>query len=185
MTIWWVVLLIRRQRHVTTTISIKSLTLEGTHSNYVSSGLFRRLPSGHNLVILLRLLFLSPWHKKLYNRNKNRKIKGCWPKCNQSRHQKSWFSSASQFWRLKMSKTHKVPKAYLKCLKSNFFPLYQIFSNKNVLIVDNYTDLWDWMGKNCKKIVVYPKMSAIFSKVVRKQCLHACDFFMSESTLSW
>ena len=41
---------------VTTTISIKSLTLEGTHSNYVSSGLFRRLTSGHNLVFLRLLL---------------------------------------------------------------------------------------------------------------------------------
>ena len=36
-TIWWVVLLIRIERHVTTTISIKSLTLEGTHSDSVIS----------------------------------------------------------------------------------------------------------------------------------------------------
>ena len=33
------------------------------------------------------------------------------------------------------------------------------------------------MGKNCKNIVVYPKMSTIFSKIVRKHCLHACNFF--------
>ena len=32
------------------------------------------------------------------------------------------------------------------------------------------------MGKNWKKIVVYKKMSTIFWKIVRKQCLHACDF---------
>ena len=32
------------------------------------------------------------------------------------------------------------------------------------------------MGKNFQQIIVYPKMSAIFSKIVRKQRLHACDF---------
>ena len=26
-------------------------------------------------------------------------------------------------------------------------------------------------------IIVFPKVSTIFSKIVRKQCLHACDFF--------
>ena len=35
----WMTILYDAERHVTTTISIKSLTLEGTHSNYVSSGL--------------------------------------------------------------------------------------------------------------------------------------------------
>ena len=45
------------ERHVTTTISIKSLQLEGTHSNYVSSGL-EGFTSGHNLVFLRLLLSL-------------------------------------------------------------------------------------------------------------------------------
>ena len=44
------------ERHVTTTISIKSLMQEGSRSNYVSSGLFCRLISGHNLVFLTLLL---------------------------------------------------------------------------------------------------------------------------------
>ena len=44
------------KRHVMTTISIKSLRLEGIHSNYVSSGLFKRLTSGHNLVFPRLLL---------------------------------------------------------------------------------------------------------------------------------
>ena len=34
--------------------------------------------------------------------------------------------------------------------------------------MDNNTDLWALMGKNYKKIVVDPKMSTIFSKIVRK-----------------
>ena len=54
------------------------------------------------------------------------------------------------------------------------FPLYHIFSCK---IVDDNAHLCALMGKNCKKFVVYPKMSTIFSKIVRKHCLHACDFF--------
>ena len=33
------------------------------------------------------------------------------------------------------------------------------------------------MVKNCQKFVVHPKMSTIFSKIVRKQRLHASDFF--------
>ena len=32
-------------------------------------------------------------------------------------------------------------------------------------------DLWPLMGKSC-----LPKMSKIFSKIVLKQCLHACDY---------
>ena len=43
--------------------------------------------------------------------------------------------------------------------------------------MDNNADLWTLMGKNAKKIIVYPKMSTIFLNIVRKQCLHACDFF--------
>ena len=59
-TIWWVVLLYDSERHVTTTISIKSLTLEGTHSNHVISGLEGLLAtSGHNLVFLRLLLSIS------------------------------------------------------------------------------------------------------------------------------
>ena len=45
------------------------------------------------------------------------------------------------------------------------------------LIVDRNADSWALLGKYCKKIVVDPKMSTIFSKTVCKQCLHACDFF--------
>ena len=42
------------------------------------------------------------------------------------------------------------------------------------------------MGKHCKKMVVYPKMSTIFSKIVRKHCLHACDFFhVCPPLISW
>ena len=42
---------------VTTTISIKSVTMAGTHSYYVSSGIeFRGLTSGQNLVFLRLLL---------------------------------------------------------------------------------------------------------------------------------
>ena len=67
------------------------------------------------------------------------------------------------------------PQAMLACLQ--IFPLIQIFFNKNGLIVDDNADLWAFLGKNYKKIVVYPKMSTIFSKIVRKQCLHACDLF--------
>ena len=33
------------------------------------------------------------------------------------------------------------------------------------------------MGKDCKKIIAYLKMSTVFSKIVRKQCLHAYNFF--------
>ena len=58
-----------------------------------------------------------------------------------------------------------------------FFSKQYIFSNKNGLIVTNNADLWELMGIDCKKIVVFPKMSTIFSKIVRKHCLHACDFF--------
>ena len=43
--------------------------------------------------------------------------------------------------------------------------------------MENNADSWVLMAKNCKKIVVYPKMCTIFSKIVSKQCLHACDFF--------
>ena len=42
--------------------------------------------------------------------------------------------------------------------------------------MDNNAELWV-KSKNCKKIVAYKKMSTIFPKIVRKQCLHACDFF--------
>ena len=33
------------------------------------------------------------------------------------------------------------------------------------------------MGQSCNKFVVCPTKSTICSKIVRKQCLHACDFF--------
>ena len=38
-------------------------------------------------------------------------------------------------------------------------------------------ELWSFMDKNCQRIVVNPKMSTIFSKIVHKQCLYACNFF--------
>ena len=56
-------------------------------------------------------------------------------------------------------------------IKMPRFAIYQIFSNKNGLIVDNNADLWALMCKNCNK------MSTIFSKIVCKHYLHACDFF--------
>ena len=37
--------------------------------------------------------------------------------------------------------------------------------------------MWPYLCKKCQKIVFYPKMSTIFSKIVRKHRLHACDFF--------
>ena len=43
--------------------------------------------------------------------------------------------------------------------------------------MDSSADLWALMGKNCQKIVVNPKISTIFLETVRKQCLHASDFF--------
>ena len=56
-------------RHVTTTISIKSLTLKWTHSNYVSGGLFIRLNSGHNLVFLRLINLLNYTRLKNYISN--------------------------------------------------------------------------------------------------------------------
>ena len=58
----------------------------------------------------------------------------------------------------------KFPQIYkhIKVPKIVIFPLYQIFSNKNGSILDKYADVWALMGKNCKKIVVFPKMSTIF-----------------------
>ena len=53
-----------------------------------------------------------------------------------------------------------------------------IFSNKNELFVTNNLDLRALMGKNYKKIVVFTKMPTIFSKIVSKQSLHACYFFL-------
>ena len=76
----------------------------------------------------------------------------------------------------KCPQIHIVPK-HIKVSKVELFPMYEIFSRKNGLFVDNNEDLWALIGKNCKKSVVYPNMSTIFSKIVCKQCLHACDFF--------
>ena len=94
-----------------------------------------------------------------------------------SRHGKSWFSSASQFSGLKNVRKFMLFLSIKKCLNSHFFPFYWIFSNKFRLIVDIDVDLWALISKNWKKLVVYPKMSTILLKIVRKQCLHACDFF--------
>ena len=93
------------------------------------------------------------------------------------RHGKSWFSSASQFSGLKNVRKFMLFLSIKKCLNSHFFPFYWIFSNKFRLIVDIDVDLWALISKNWKKLVVYPKMSTILLKIVRKQCLHACDFF--------
>ena len=45
--------------------------------------------------------------------------------------------------------------------------------NTNGLIVDSNSnaDLWALMSKNCKKIVVHPKMSTILSKSFRNACM--------------
>ena len=37
--------------------------------------------------------------------------------------------------------------------------------------------MWQLIGKIFQKSVVYPKMSTNFSKIVRKQQLHYCNFF--------
>ena len=51
------------------------------------------------------------------------------------------------------------------------------FLTRNGLIVDINIDMWALTGENCQKLVVVPKMSTIISKIVRKHCLHACNFF--------
>ena len=43
----------------------------------------------------------------------------------------------------------------------------------------NIGNVWPLMGKNCQQILVYPKMSTIFSKIAHKQPLHACVFLHS------
>ena len=48
----------------------------------------------------------------------------------------------------------KIDPKHIKVPKIAIFLLYQIFSNKNALNVDNNADLWALMGENCKKIVV-------------------------------
>ena len=58
-----------------------------------------------------------------------------------------------------------------------FFSIHWIFTYKNGLVAVSNADMGVLMGKDCTKIVVYPRMSTIFSKIVRKHCLHACDFF--------
>ena len=47
------------------------------------------------------------------------------------------------------------------------------------MIVDINLHLWALLVKKCKNISVYLKMSTIFSKIIRKQCLHASIFSMS------
>ena len=69
-------------RHVTTTTSIKYLTLEGTHSDFVSSGL-EGLLNGHNLVFprllilvdLLEMVILICYKMKQNNVNSNKVFK--------------------------------------------------------------------------------------------------------------
>ena len=54
------------------------------------------------------------------------------------------------------------------------FPIHRLFLSEYGSIVDRNAALWVLMGK-LPKMIVYLKMSAIFSKIVRKPCLHACD----------
>ena len=89
---------------------------------------------------------------------------------------KFFFARKPIFGAEKCPQIHIVPK-HIKVSKVELFPMYEIFSRKNGLFVDINEDLWALIGKNYKKIVVYPKMSAIFSKIGRKQRLHACNFF--------
>ena len=84
------------------------------------------------------------------------------------------FCPWTSFWGWKMSTNSKSSYAYKSAINSNFFLDINFFCNKTGVIVDNNAEL---MGTNYKQIGVCPKMSTIFSKIVRKQCLHACDFF--------
>ena len=74
------------------------------------------------------------------------------------RHRKSQTWKKLFFVRRPIFGVEKCPQIQIdpkhKYLKLHFFLLYQIFSNKNLLIVDNNADLWTLMGENCKKIVV-------------------------------
>ena len=53
-------------------------------------------------------------------------------------------------------------------------PIHWIFLKKHGLIINSNADLWAPMGKNCQQIVLCPKISTIFSKIL---CLHPCYFF--------
>ena len=76
----------------------------------------------------------------------------------------------------KCPQIHIFPN-HIKLPKLQFLPVHFISLNKNRLIVDWYWRLVDINGQKLRKIVVYPKMSTIFSKIVCKQRLHACNFF--------
>ena len=87
------------------------------------------------------------------------------------RHGKSLFLPASQSSGLKNVRKFIKILSIQKCQKLQFFPIISDISCKKGLIVHNNAELWALMGKNCKTIVLYPKMSTIFSKIVRKHCL--------------
>ena len=87
--------------------------------------------------------------------------------------EKLYFRPQANFWVEKCSQFHIVLK-HIKVPKIEIFSSHQIFSKKNRLIVDNNADSWALMGKSCKNIVVDVHN---FLDFVRKQCLHACDFF--------
>ena len=58
-----------------------------------------------------------------------------------------------------MSANHTFPIIY-KLLKLLFFPVYWVVLNENGLIVDRF---WRLLAIDELKIVVYPKISTIFS----------------------
>ena len=62
------------------------------------------------------------------------------------------FRPQAKFWGWKMSTSLNSSYGIKKCLEMHLFPLKQIFSLKNGLIVANNADLWTLRGKNCKKI---------------------------------
>ena len=59
----------------------------------------------------------------------------------------------------------------------NFFHYSRYFPTKRDQLWIVMQTWGHWWFKNCKKIVIYPKMSTIFLIIVRNQCLHACSFF--------
>ena len=87
------------------------------------------------------------------------------------------FRPQANFQCWKMPTNSHCFEAYKTAWNRNLLPLYQIFFNKNRLIVDNNADLWAFMNKTARKWLFIKQMSTLLSKIVRKQCLHACDFF--------
>ena len=117
----------------------------------------------------------------LLGRNRGRWQPGlvchCVRMCVYVRHGKSWFLSANQFSGLKNVRKFTQFLIIKKWPKFTFFQYIGYFWRKLDQMLVSNADLWQFMGKNCQNFVVYTKMSTIFAKIVRKQCLHACNFF--------